>query len=97
MPGRRRVAHRFFRHHAVDRHRVRAERQQLVWLGGFERLQEAHPGRFPDGQLRTLQRRVETWRHVLAHRMVFGAAAAGVISGQASLHAAHKVGVAPVS
>ena len=48
----------------------------------FERLQEAHPGLFPDGQLRTLQRRVKTWRHVLAHKMVFGAAAVGEISGQ---------------
>ncbi len=38
----------------------------------FERLQEAHPGLFPDGQLRTLQRRVKTWRHALAHKMVFG-------------------------
>ncbi len=26
----------------------------------LERLQEAHPGLFPDGQLRTLQRRVKT-------------------------------------
>ena len=40
----------------------------------FERLQ-AHPGLFPDGQLRTLQRRVKTWRHDAAHQMVFGAAA----------------------
>jgi len=43
----------------------------------FERLQEAHPGLFPDGQLRTLQRRVKTWRHALAHKMVFGTSAAG--------------------
>ena len=63
----------------------------------FERLQEAHPGLFPDGQLRTLQRRVKTWRHALAHKMVFGAAAVGEISGQASLHAADTVGVPPVS
>ena len=63
----------------------------------FERLQEAHPGLFPDGQLRTLQRRVKTWRHVLAHKMVFGAAAVGEISGQASLHAADTIGAAPVS
>jgi hypothetical protein len=63
----------------------------------FERLQEAHPGLFPDGQLRTLQRRVKTWRHVLAHKMVFGAAAVAERSGQASLHATDTVGVAPVS
>lgn len=28
----------------------------------FEELQRLFPGRFPDGQLRTLQRRVKTWR-----------------------------------
>ncbi len=28
----------------------------------FEDLQRRHPGRFPDGQLRTLQRRVKIWR-----------------------------------
>jgi hypothetical protein len=28
----------------------------------FEQLQQQHPGRFPDGQLRTLQRRVKEWR-----------------------------------
>jgi len=28
----------------------------------FEELQRRYPGRFPDGQLRTLQRRVKTWR-----------------------------------
>ena len=38
----------------------------------FERLQDVHPGLFPDGQLRTLQRRVKAWRHALAHKMVFG-------------------------
>ena len=30
----------------------------------FARLQELHPGRFPDGQLRTLQRRIRQWRHM---------------------------------
>jgi len=28
----------------------------------FRQLQCEHPGRFPDGQLRTFQRRVKTWR-----------------------------------
>src|SRR5581483_8369640 len=28
----------------------------------FRQLQREHPGRFPDGQLRTFQRRVKTWR-----------------------------------
>jgi len=41
----------------------------------FERLQAAHPGTFPDGQLRTLQRRVKDWRREKTHEMVFGAVA----------------------
>src|SRR5687768_13986525 len=28
----------------------------------FAQLQREHPGRFPDGQLRTFQRRVKRWR-----------------------------------
>jgi hypothetical protein len=40
----------------------------------FERLQTAHPGKFPDGQIRTLQRRVKGWRREKSHEMVFGAA-----------------------
>jgi len=51
----------------------------------FERLQEVHPGVFPDGQLRTLQRRLKEWRHGMAHKMVFGAEAAGETPGQAPL------------
>ena len=43
----------------------------------FERLQDEHPGVFPDGQLRTLQRRLKEWRQEQAHRMVFGAEAVG--------------------
>ncbi len=39
----------------------------------FERLQKEQPGVFPDGQLRTLQRRLKGWRSQLAHKMVFGA------------------------
>jgi hypothetical protein len=39
----------------------------------FERLQAAHPGTFPDGQLRTLQRRIKDWRRDRSHAMVFGA------------------------
>ena len=47
----------------------------LLWLQAdpdstakslMERLQREYPGRFPDGQLRTLQRRVGEWRHVMA-------------------------------
>ncbi len=51
----------------------------------FERLQEAHPGVFPDGQLRTLQRRLKAWRHDLAHQMVFRANGAAEAPRQASL------------
>jgi hypothetical protein len=36
----------------------------------LERLQ--HPGFYPDGQLRTLQRRLKEWRREAARRMVFG-------------------------
>ncbi len=37
----------------------------------FERLQREHPGRFPDGQLRTLQRRVKEWRQIMAKKLVY--------------------------
>jgi hypothetical protein len=37
----------------------------------FERLQREHPGRFPDGQLRTFQRRVREWRQVMARKLVY--------------------------
>ncbi len=40
----------------------------------FERLQGEQPGVFPDGQRRTLQRRMKGWRREMAHMMVFGAA-----------------------
>ena len=37
----------------------------------FERLQSEHPGRFPDGQLRTFQRRIKEWRQVMAKKLVY--------------------------
>jgi hypothetical protein len=40
----------------------------------FERLQQEQPGAFPDGQLRTLQRRLKEWRRQQAHKLVFGMA-----------------------
>ena len=43
----------------------------------FERLQTGQPGVYPDGQLRTLQRRLKEWRGAMAHKMVFGAKAVG--------------------
>lgn len=36
----------------------------------FDRLQVRTPGMFPDGQLRTLQRRVKQWRTEIARRLV---------------------------
>jgi hypothetical protein len=38
----------------------------------LERLQAQCPGIYPDGQLRTLQRRLKEWRREVAHQMVFG-------------------------
>jgi len=37
----------------------------------FERLQKKQPGCFSDGQLRTLQRRVQAWRQVMARGLVY--------------------------
>jgi hypothetical protein len=37
----------------------------------LERLQAEHPGIYPNGQLRTLQRRLKGWRREAARRMVF--------------------------
>lgn len=42
------------------------------------RLQQSYPGRFPDGQLRTLQRRLREWRRVMARELVHGVAGGGV-------------------
>jgi hypothetical protein len=55
-----------------------------VQLGRI-RLQAEQPGVYPDGQLRTLQRRLKDWRREIAHKMVFGTEAAGAASGQAPL------------
>jgi hypothetical protein len=38
----------------------------------LERLQAEQPGIYPDGLLRTLQRRLKIWRSEIAHTMVFG-------------------------
>ena len=38
----------------------------------FERLQREYPRTFPDGQLRTLQRRLKEWRNRMAHKLAFG-------------------------
>jgi hypothetical protein len=53
----------------------------LVWLQEapdstakflMGRLHQVYPGRFPEGQLRTLQRRIREWRHVMARSLVHG-------------------------
>jgi len=40
----------------------------------FEQLQDEHPGRFANGQLRTLQRRVKEWRKIMARELVYACA-----------------------
>ena len=51
----------------------------LLWLQAdpdatakclLERLQQAYPDRYPEGQLRTLQRRIRDWRRVMARTLV---------------------------
>jgi hypothetical protein len=46
----------------------------------FERLQAEYPGMYPDGQLRTCQRRLKEWRREAALRLVFGTAPVDVIN-----------------
>ena len=38
----------------------------------MDRLHRNHPGRFPEGHLRTLQRRIREWRNVMAKSLVQG-------------------------
>jgi hypothetical protein len=38
----------------------------------FGRLDRDYPGRFPEAQLRTLQRRIREWRQVMARQLVYG-------------------------
>jgi hypothetical protein len=51
----------------------------LLWLQSdpeasakslLERLQLAYPGKYPDGQVRTLQRRIREWRRVMSRTLV---------------------------
>jgi hypothetical protein len=44
----------------------------LTGLELFARLQHQSPGVYPDGQLRTLQRRLKHWRMGMARSLVFG-------------------------
>jgi hypothetical protein len=38
----------------------------------LERIQARYPGMYPDGLIRTVQRRVKIWRAATAHELVFG-------------------------
>jgi hypothetical protein len=60
---------------ATASERLREWFEAEPWRTGrelLERLQAEHPGVYPDGQLRTLQRRLKIWRQETAHKMVFG-------------------------
>ena len=37
----------------------------------FERLQSRYPGKFSNGQLRTLQRRIREWRAIMAKKLIY--------------------------
>jgi hypothetical protein len=55
---------------------LRAWFEAEPWRTGrelLERLQVEQPGVYPDGQLRTLQRRLKLWRQEVAETLVFGA------------------------
>ena len=54
--------------------------QVLTWLEKepdataktlFQRLQKEQQGKYSDGQLRTLQRRVQQWRHIMAKQLIY--------------------------
>ena len=47
------------------------ERPDITAKELFGRLQQEQPDRFPDGQLRTLQRRVREWRKVMARQLIY--------------------------
>jgi hypothetical protein len=38
----------------------------------LDRIQVEHPGMYPDGLIRTVQRRIKIWRAATAHELVFG-------------------------
>lgn len=40
----------------------------------FCKLQREYPGRYADGQLRTLQRRIQKWRQIMARELVYACA-----------------------
>src|SRR5262249_8179070 len=63
----------------------------------FERLNRAYPGRFPRGQLRTLQRRIREWRRGMGRGMVYaGLEETEATAGSAVVGAERKAGSAGV-
>jgi hypothetical protein len=48
----------------------------------LQRLQAQYPGSYPDGQLRTLQRRLKIWRGQIAHELILGTSAEAGSAGQ---------------
>jgi len=53
----------------------------------LDRLQAEHPGQYPDGLVRTVQRRLKIWRSALAHALVFGRERAADTSPDHAIHA----------
>jgi hypothetical protein len=49
------------------------ERPDMEAKAMLKRLQASGFGEFPDGQLRTLQRRVQVWRKQIVQQLVYGA------------------------
>ena len=52
----------------------------------LKRLQASGFGEFPDGQLRTLQRRVRVWRKQIVQQLVYGAELQSTQSSINDLH-----------
>jgi hypothetical protein len=48
------------------------ERPDMEAKAMLKRLQASGFGEFPDGQLRTLQRRVRVWRQQIVQHLVYG-------------------------
>ena len=65
-------------------------RPQVIILNGIGSVGKSSTARalqaitLPDGQRRTLQRRLKEWRRDLAHKLVFGVEAAGETAAKSS-------------
>ena len=67
----------------VDLHAWFEERPDISGRALLERLQAAHPGGYPDGLLRTVQRRLKGWRAEKARALVFAESANGIEAASA--------------